>query len=61
MEEVCVMADHTRSTLIFENPIGNGLDGFRATFNSICEGADLHSPDEAVDQLTREGKAQELF
>ena len=45
------MADHTRSTLAFENPIGNGLDGFRATFTSICEGAGLSSSDRAVDQL----------
>lgn len=55
------MTDHMRSTLIFENPIGNGLDGFLATFNSICESADLRSPDEAVDQLKREGMAQEFF
>ena len=55
------MAGHTRSTLIFENPIGNGLDVFRATFTSICVGADLRSPDEAVDQLRREGKAQEFL
>jgi hypothetical protein len=41
--------------LIIENPIGNGLNGFRTTFTSICKGADLGSAEEAVDQLKREG------
>ncbi|CAG7999808.1 unnamed protein product [Penicillium nalgiovense] len=48
------MSDQSRSRLILENPIGDGLNGFRATFTSICEGADLRSPDEAVDRLKRE-------
>lgn len=52
------MSDQSRSRLILENPIGDGLNGFRATFTSICEGADLRSPDEAVDRLKREGEAQ---
>ncbi|KAJ5987637.1 hypothetical protein N7522_011885 [Penicillium canescens] len=48
------MSDQIRSRLIIENPIGDGLNGFRATFAVICEGADLRSPDEAVDRLKRE-------
>ncbi|KAJ6019364.1 hypothetical protein N7522_001431, partial [Penicillium canescens] len=50
----CVMSDQIRSRLILEHPIGDGLKGFRATFTSICEGADLRSPDEAIDRLKRE-------
>jgi hypothetical protein len=53
------MSDQIRSRLILEHPIGDGLKGFRATFTSICEGADLRSPDEAIDRLKREGEAQE--
>jgi hypothetical protein len=53
------MSDQTRSKLIIENPIGNGLNSFRATFTLICEGADLCSADEAVDRLKREGEPQE--
>ncbi|CAG7999365.1 unnamed protein product [Penicillium salamii] len=48
------MSDQFRSRLILENPIGDGLKGFRSTFISICEGADLRSPDEAIDRLKRE-------
>ena len=61
MYEDCLMADHTRSIFIFENPIGNGLNGFRATFTSICKGAGLSSSDRAVDQLKREGKAKNFL
>lgn len=52
------MPDQQRSRLIAENPIRDGLNGFRATFALICEGAEGRSPDEAVDQLKREGEAQ---
>ncbi|CAG7933486.1 unnamed protein product, partial [Penicillium olsonii] len=48
------MSDPIRSRIILEHPIGDGLNGFRATFTSICEGADLRSPDEAIDRLKRE-------
>jgi hypothetical protein len=50
------MSDQIRSRLILEHPIGDGLNSFRATFTSICEGADLRSPDEAIDLLKREGE-----
>ncbi|KAJ5203808.1 uncharacterized protein N7498_004687 [Penicillium cinerascens] len=36
------MLDQKRSRLIIENPIGNGLNGFRTTFTSTYKGADLH-------------------
>ncbi|CRL26887.1 unnamed protein product [Penicillium camemberti] len=48
------MSDQIRSRLILEHPIGDGLSSFRATFTSICEGADLRSPGEAIDRLKRE-------
>ncbi len=40
-----------RSKIIEQNPIGNGLDVVRASFNSICEGG---SPD-ALGQLGHDG------
>lgn len=49
------MSDQKRLRSITENPIGNGLNGFRATFNLICEDAGLLSTDEAVELLKREG------
>ncbi|CRK26654.1 hypothetical protein BN1708_014620 [Verticillium longisporum] len=33
------MDDLLRSKIIGDNPIGNGLDAFRKSFVSICEGA----------------------
>jgi hypothetical protein len=54
-KEDFAMSDQRRSRLIIENPIGNGLNGFRATSTLICEGADLRLADEAVDRLKREG------
>ena len=55
------MSDQQRSRLIAQHPIENGLNGFRATFTLICHGADLSSRDEVVNQLKREGEAQELI
>lgn len=43
------MSDQKRSQVIIENLIGDGLNGFRNRFKSIC-GDD-------VDQLTQEGAA----
>ena len=52
------MAD--RSKIIEENPIGKGLDAFRASFNSICEGSNvLRSPD-ALAQLDRNGMGSKI-
>ncbi|KAM4061041.1 kinase [Hirsutella rhossiliensis] len=48
------MTDQNRSKIIEDFPIGNGLDVFRASFGSICDGSSiLRSPD-ALDELGRE-------
>ncbi|KAM4064122.1 serine/threonine-protein kinase [Hirsutella rhossiliensis] len=48
------MTDQNRSKIIKDFPIGNGLDVFRASFRSICDGSSiLRSPD-ALDELGRE-------
>ncbi|KAK0728902.1 hypothetical protein B0T26DRAFT_810694 [Lasiosphaeria miniovina] len=47
------MADQ-QLNIIKDNPIGNGLDAFRASFSSVCEGAGvLYTPD-ALEQLGQE-------
>uniref|UniRef100_A0A8H7KD67 Uncharacterized protein n=1 Tax=Bionectria ochroleuca TaxID=29856 RepID=A0A8H7KD67_BIOOC len=38
------MTDQNRSKVIKQHPIGNGLNTFRTSFNSICEGKNI-SPD----------------
>ena len=50
------MADDVLERLIQESPIGNGLDGFRTSFLSICEGNSLPCTLDAVNHLTQEGK-----
>jgi hypothetical protein len=53
-----VMADQLRSKIMEENPIGNGLDAFRASFHSICEGAHTSCTPDALEQLGHDGKAE---
>ncbi|KAK3312493.1 hypothetical protein B0H66DRAFT_608756 [Apodospora peruviana] len=48
------MADQPRSEIIKDNPIGKGLDAFRASFNSICEGASVSCTLDALEQLGQE-------
>ncbi|KAG8664999.1 uncharacterized protein FPOAC1_012977 [Fusarium poae] len=48
------MADQPRSKVIKENPIGKGLNAFRASFNSICEAESTLCPPDALDQLDQE-------
>ncbi|KAK7420129.1 hypothetical protein QQZ08_010543 [Neonectria magnoliae] len=48
------MADQLRSKVIKDNPIGKGLDAFRALFSSICEGANISSTLDALEQLGQE-------
>ncbi|KAK0631042.1 hypothetical protein B0T17DRAFT_491021 [Bombardia bombarda] len=50
------MADQLRSKIIKDNPIGKGLDAFRALFISICEGANISGTLDALEQLGQEGK-----
>ncbi|KAG7134447.1 hypothetical protein HYQ45_007590 [Verticillium longisporum] len=44
----------TRLNIIKDNPIGNGLDAFRASFVSVCEGADASRAPDAIDRLSHE-------
>lgn len=37
--------------IIEDNPIGTGLDAFRASFRSICEDANVRPTREALNQL----------
>ncbi|KAK3384287.1 hypothetical protein B0T24DRAFT_516412, partial [Lasiosphaeria ovina] len=48
------MADQPRSEIIKDNPIGKGLDAFRASFSSICEGASVSCTPDALEQLGQE-------
>ncbi|KAH6869569.1 hypothetical protein B0T10DRAFT_418334 [Thelonectria olida] len=48
------MGGQPQSKIIEDNPIGNGLDAFRASFNSICKGAGISCTPDALDQLGQE-------
>ncbi|KAH7016041.1 uncharacterized protein B0I36DRAFT_425519 [Microdochium trichocladiopsis] len=48
------MADQARSQIIKENPIGKGLDAFRASFSLICEGASVPCTPDSLGRLDRE-------
>ncbi|KAK0707786.1 hypothetical protein B0H67DRAFT_494588 [Lasiosphaeris hirsuta] len=48
------MADQPRSEIIKDNPIRKGLDTFRASFSSICEGASVSYTPDAIQQLSQE-------
>ena len=50
------MADQARSQIIKDNPIGKGLDVFRASFGLICEGASVPCTLDSLGRLDREGK-----
>jgi len=52
------MTDQLQSKIIEENPTGKGLDAFRASFNSICEGAHISCTPDALEQLGHDGKAE---
>ncbi|KAF5131576.1 hypothetical protein E5D57_007931 [Metarhizium anisopliae] len=49
------MSDQSRLELINANPIGNGLDAFRALFTSICTSRNLTSTADTLHQLGSEG------
>lgn len=51
------MRNESQSKVIEDNPIGNGLDAFCASFNSICEGAGISCCPDALDELDQEGVA----
>ncbi|RYO87915.1 hypothetical protein DL764_008794 [Monosporascus ibericus] len=48
------MVDQLRSNIIKDNPIGRGLDAFRTSFSSICEGASVACSSDALEQLKQE-------
>ncbi|KAK3933951.1 hypothetical protein QBC46DRAFT_400887, partial [Diplogelasinospora grovesii] len=48
------MAEQSRSKIVEENPIGNGLDAFRASFNTLCTGSDIPCTLDALGQLDRD-------
>jgi hypothetical protein len=48
--------------IIKDNPIGNGLDAFRASLSSKCEGASVSCTLDSLEQLGQEGeKGQHSF
>ncbi|KAH7303034.1 hypothetical protein B0I35DRAFT_365665 [Stachybotrys elegans] len=48
------MAEQLRSKLIEEHPIGKGLDAFRASFSTVCDGLGIACEPDAVAQLEKE-------
>lgn len=50
------MEDQSRSKIIAENPIGKGLDSFRAAFGRICESKGISCSPKSLDHLNRDGK-----
>jgi hypothetical protein len=49
------MAAQSWSKLIEGNPIGKGLDAFRASFESACKHWGISNSPNALDQLDQEG------
>lgn len=54
------MADQSRLKIIKDNPIGNGLDAFRASFNTVCADRALSRIPDALGQLDQEGMTVQL-
>ncbi|OBS17101.1 hypothetical protein FPOA_12378 [Fusarium poae] len=48
------MGNQPYSQVIEANPIGNGLDTFRGSFNSICDGASISCTPDALELLGQE-------
>ncbi|KAB5581162.1 hypothetical protein GE09DRAFT_1085347, partial [Coniochaeta sp. 2T2.1] len=48
------MADQPRLGIIKDNPIGNGLDAFRASFNTVCADKGIPYTLDALGQLDLE-------
>jgi hypothetical protein len=51
------MANQSRSEIIKQNPIGNGLEGFRASYRSVCDSKSIPYAPDTLDQLDNEGLA----
>ncbi|KAK8048254.1 Protein kinase-like domain [Apiospora phragmitis] len=48
------MEDQSRLEVIAKNPIGNGLDDFRASFNLLCESKNVTCSPDSLTQLDRD-------
>ncbi|KAI1576220.1 hypothetical protein PtrEW13061_010696, partial [Pyrenophora tritici-repentis] len=54
------MSTQSRSQVILSKPIGEGLSGFRNTFNSICKDKGIPTSSQALDEVGYE-ETQDLF
>jgi hypothetical protein len=54
------MADRPRLKIIKDNPIGNGLDAFRASFNTVCANRTISRIPDAFGQLDQQGMTAQL-
>jgi hypothetical protein len=50
------MANQSQSEIIKQNPIGNGLEGFRASYRSVCNSKSIPYAPDTLDQLDHKGK-----
>lgn len=50
------MTDKLRLEIIEQNPIGCGLEGFRASFKSVCKSKGVSCALDALGQLDHEGR-----
>ena len=55
------MAIQSQLQIIQSKPIGEGLDGFRDSFNSICEDIGIPNSSQALDQVENEGNVDWLY
>lgn len=54
------MADPSQLGIIKDHPIGNGLDAFRASFNTVCADKGIPCTLDALDQLDLEGRTSAI-
>ena len=54
------MADQPRLKIIKDNPIGNGLDAFRASFNTVFADRTISDIPDALGRLEQEGMTVQL-
>jgi hypothetical protein len=54
------MTDQLRSKTIEENPIGKGLNAFRASFNTVCADRAIPRTLDALSKLDQEGMTIQL-
>ena len=54
------MADQPRSEIIKDNPIGNGLEAFRTSFNTLCTDREIPCTLDALSQFDFEGSRVDI-